>query len=89
MLMAVLGWIIFGLIAGAIARLLYPGPNPMGWAGTMLLGICGSLLGGGAAYLLKLGTTPYQPAGYIFSIIGAIVLLAMGFFASPARRTSV
>jgi uncharacterized membrane protein YeaQ/YmgE (transglycosylase-associated protein family) len=88
MVVSIIGWILFGLIAGAIARLLYPGPQPMGWVGTMLLGICGSLLGGGIAYLLKLGTSPYEPAGWIFSIIGAIILLALGFFAAPARRVA-
>lgn len=88
MIGAVIGWIVFGLIAGVIARMLHPGRDSMGWAGTMMLGICGSLLGGGVAYLLRLGTTPYQPAGYIFSIIGAIVLLGMGFFATNPRRVS-
>ena len=41
--MAIIGWIIFGLIVGAIARLLMPGPQPMGCLMTMLLGIAGSL----------------------------------------------
>lgn len=86
MVTSIIGWIVFGLIAGAIARLLHPGRDSMGWLGTMMLGICGSLLGGGVAYLLYLGTSPYEPAGWIFSILGAIVLLAVGFFASPARR---
>lgn len=83
----IIGWAIFGLVAGAIARLLHPGPDPMGWGGTMILGILGSLLGGGAAYLLRLGTTPYSPGGWIMSIIGAIVLLALGMFAARSRRT--
>jgi uncharacterized membrane protein YeaQ/YmgE (transglycosylase-associated protein family) len=87
MVMSIIGWILFGLVAGAIARLLHPGRDPMGWLGTMLLGVCGSLLGGAVAYLLRLGTTPYQPAGWIFSILGAIILLALGFFATHPRRT--
>jgi uncharacterized membrane protein YeaQ/YmgE (transglycosylase-associated protein family) len=88
MIGAVIGWVIFGLIAGAVARLLHPGRDPMGWVGTILLGICGSLVGGALAYVLRLGTTPYAPAGYIFSILGAIILLALGFFATNPRRAS-
>ncbi|AGA30393.1 GlsB/YeaQ/YmgE family stress response membrane protein [Singulisphaera acidiphila] len=84
-MMSLLGWIVFGLIAGGIARLLHPGQDAMGTLGTLMLGVTGSLLGGGLAYVLKLGTSPYQPAGWIFSIIGAIILLAMGFFGSQTR----
>jgi uncharacterized membrane protein YeaQ/YmgE (transglycosylase-associated protein family) len=75
MFLSILGWIVFGLIAGAIARLLVPGRDPMGWIATILLGIVGSVVGGMIAYLLRLGTDPYEPAGWIFSIIGAIVTL--------------
>jgi uncharacterized membrane protein YeaQ/YmgE (transglycosylase-associated protein family) len=82
---SVIGWMLFGLIAGAIARLLHPGNDGMGWVGTIILGIAGSLLGGGVAYLFHLGTGPYQPAGYILSIIGAIVLLSLGFFGTRKR----
>lgn len=81
----VMAWVLFGLIAGAIARLLHPGRDPMGWAGTIVLGILGSLLGGGIAYLLRLGTTPYSPAGMILSVVGAIVLLALGWFGTRTR----
>jgi uncharacterized membrane protein YeaQ/YmgE (transglycosylase-associated protein family) len=77
MFVSILGWIIFGLIAGAIARLLVPGRDPMGWIATILLGIVGSVVGGMIAYLLRLGTEPYQPSGWIFSIIGAIVALVI------------
>lgn len=86
MIGAVIGWILFGLVAGFLARMLKPGDDSMGIVPTILLGITGSLLGGGIAYLLKLATSPYQPAGWIFSIIGAIVLLSMGFFGNRARR---
>jgi uncharacterized membrane protein YeaQ/YmgE (transglycosylase-associated protein family) len=81
MIGSILGWVLFGLIAGAIARMLYPGGNAMSWGMTMVLGIAGSLLGGGVAYLLHLGDDPYKPGGWIMSILGAIVLLAVGVFA--------
>lgn len=89
MIGSVIGWIVFGMIAGAIARALHPGPNPMGLFMTMVLGIVGSLVGGLLAFVLRLGTSPYEPAGWIFSILGAIILLALGFFGAKAgKRTS-
>lgn len=58
----------------------------MGWFSTMLLGVTGSLVGGGLAWVLRLGTTPYEPAGWILSILGAILLLVFGFFSNRPRR---
>src|SRR5689334_15138569 len=43
---AIIGWVIFGLIAGAIAKLLMPGKDPGGWIITIVLGIAGAVLGG-------------------------------------------
>ncbi len=80
-----IGWAVFGLVAGAIARLLHPGRDAMGWGATMILGILGSLLGGGLGYLLGFGRTPYEPGGWIMSIIGAIILLAIGIFSTRRR----
>jgi uncharacterized membrane protein YeaQ/YmgE (transglycosylase-associated protein family) len=88
MIGTILGWMFFGLIAGAIARLLHPGSDAMGWGMTMVLGILGSLLGGGIAYLLHLGVSPYSPGGWIMSILGAILLLAFGHFGTRMRRVS-
>ena len=82
-----ISWAVFGLVAGAIARLLHPGRDPMGLFGTMLLGILGSFLGGGVAYLLGFGTSVYEPGGWIASIIGAIVLLAIGIFSTRTRAS--
>jgi uncharacterized membrane protein YeaQ/YmgE (transglycosylase-associated protein family) len=84
-MISLIGWVLFGLVAGAIARFLHPGYESIGMGGTILLGIVGSLVGGGIAYLLRLGISPYQPAGWIFSIIGAILLLSMGFFGTRVR----
>lgn len=84
---SIIGWIIFGLIAGAIARLLIPGRDPMGWVATILLGIVGSVVGGLIAYALNLGTEPYSPAGWILSIIGAIVTLLLYYWATGTKRT--
>jgi len=85
MIINVIGWMLFGLVAGAIARFLHPGYDRMGMTGTIILGILGSLLGGGLSFMLRLGTSPYQPGGWIMSILGAIVLLWMGFLGSRPR----
>ena len=87
MIGSLIGWIVLGLVAGALARLLHPGRDAMGVASTVGLGVIGSLLGGGAAYLLKLGTSPYEPGGWILATVGALVLLAFGWFGSRSRAT--
>ncbi|HMB05876.1 MAG TPA: GlsB/YeaQ/YmgE family stress response membrane protein [Isosphaeraceae bacterium] len=87
MIGSLIGWIVLGLVAGALARLLHPGQDAMGVASTIVLGVLGSLLGGGAAYLLKLGTSPYEPGGWILATVGALVLLAFGWFGSRSRAT--
>ena len=72
----VLGWIIFGLIVGAVAKLLMPGRDPGGFIVTMLLGIAGALVGG---FLGRAAGWygPNDPAGFLMSLFGAIVLLVL------------
>ena len=65
MIGSLIGWLVLGLVAGFLARLLHPGSDAMGLLATIVLGILGSLLGGGIAYVLKLGTSPYEPGGWI------------------------
>lgn len=86
---AIIAWAVFGLVAGAIARLLVPGRQPMGIFATMALGIVGSLIGGFVAWAITGGNgSPLQGAGWIGSIIGAIVLLvAFVGMSSRNRRT--
>jgi len=71
--MNIIGWLLFGLVVGAIAKFLMPGRDPGGWIVTILLGIAGSFVGGFLASTL-MGRNE-QTAGWIGSIIGAIVLL--------------
>ena len=71
--MHILGWILFGLIVGAIAKFLMPGRDPGGWIVTILLGIAGSFVGGFLATMF-LGRDQ-QAASWVGSIIGAMVLL--------------
>lgn len=72
----ILGWALFGLIVGAIARLLVPDKQAMSWLMIALLGIVGSLVGGDISWLIwgnPEGTS--SPGGWIMSIIGAILVV--------------
>ena len=74
--MTVIGWILFGLVVGIVAKFLTPGRDPGGFILTILLGVAGALLGG------YLGRTlgfygPNQAAGFVMSVLGAIVLLLL------------
>lgn len=76
MLWDIVVWIVFGLIAGAIARLLMPGRDPMGCLGTIALGVAGSFIGGFLASLIfGHAGEGFQPANLIGSVIGALILL--------------
>lgn len=72
----VLGWIIFGLIVGVIAKLIMPGRDPGGFIITILLGIAGAVLGGFIGRMMGF-YGPDESAGWIISILGAIILLAL------------
>jgi uncharacterized membrane protein YeaQ/YmgE (transglycosylase-associated protein family) len=74
--MAILSWIVFGLVIGFIAKLLMPGKDPGGFIVTMLLGIAGALVGGFIGRAMGL-YGPNQAAGWLMSILGAIILLAL------------
>lgn len=67
---------VMGLVAGAIARLLVPGRQPMGLLATMALGIVGSFVGGFLSSMIW-GGDLMSPAGWIGSIIGAVIVLAI------------
>jgi uncharacterized membrane protein YeaQ/YmgE (transglycosylase-associated protein family) len=75
-MVGILGWIVFGLIVGAIAKLVMPGRDPGGWIVTILLGIAGALLGGWVGQALG-WYGPNQTAGFFMSVLGAIILLAL------------
>jgi uncharacterized membrane protein YeaQ/YmgE (transglycosylase-associated protein family) len=74
--MAILSWIVFGLVVGIIAKLLMPGRDPGGFIVTILLGIAGALIGGFIGRAMGF-YGPGQSAGWIVSILGAIILLAI------------
>ena len=77
MLLTILGWLVFGLIVGFIARALVPGRDDIGVLRTVALGVLGSVLGGVLFGLLTVGFRGFQPAGWIGSVIGAVVVLLL------------
>lgn len=89
-LWTILVWALFGLIVGAIARLLYPGRQEVGILGTIALGIAGSLLGGLVAWAFGFSPQagPFRGAGWIMSILGALVVVWIAFYAMGRRRTT-
>jgi uncharacterized membrane protein YeaQ/YmgE (transglycosylase-associated protein family) len=72
--MGIIGTIVIGLIVGALARFIMPGDQRMGWIMTILLGIGGSFLAGFVGQALGMYRVG-QPAGFIASVVGALVLL--------------
>ena len=81
--MGILAWILFGLVVGIIAKLLMRGRDPGGFIITILLGIAGALLGGFIGRAMGF-YGPNQSAGWLISILGAIVLLVI--YRLVARR---
>jgi uncharacterized membrane protein YeaQ/YmgE (transglycosylase-associated protein family) len=84
---AIIGWIIIGLIAGALGKLIMPGDDPGGIIVTILLGIAGAVVGGFLAGLIGLGG-----GGILWTIVvatlGAIILLAIYRAIAGSRRTA-
>jgi uncharacterized membrane protein YeaQ/YmgE (transglycosylase-associated protein family) len=72
--MEIISTIVVGLIVGAIARFVLPGEQKMGWILTCLLGIAGSVIARYTGQALG-WYAPGQPAGWIASVLGAVILL--------------
>jgi uncharacterized membrane protein YeaQ/YmgE (transglycosylase-associated protein family) len=90
--MNIIAWIILGLIAGAIAKAIYPGRQGGGILTTMILGIIGAFIGGTMVTVLQTGTLQFAAAtlnvpGLIVAVIGAMIAIFLwGLFSG---RTSV
>lgn len=89
-MLAFMWWIIIGLIAGLLGRLLMPGRQQMGWLLTIVLGLVGSMVGGFISSLI-FNTDPrdpgFHPGGLIMSTIGAVIVLAI-YGALQRRNTT-
>ena len=70
----ILGWIVFGLVVGVLAKLLMPGRDPGGMVVTIVLGIAGALVGGFLGRALG-WYLPGEPAGFVMATLGAVLLL--------------
>jgi uncharacterized membrane protein YeaQ/YmgE (transglycosylase-associated protein family) len=77
--MGVLTWILFGLIAGAVAKFIMPGKDPGGCLGTVVIGILGAVIGGFVGTeLLNIGSvTGFNLRSFGIAILGAIILLIL------------
>src|SRR5215468_7188389 len=79
----IVGWALFGLVAGALARMLHPGRDPMNWAWTMFLGIGGGLVGGWIGS--QLGVSTDRGLTSWIAAIGGAILLLMAYHFLTAR----
>jgi uncharacterized membrane protein YeaQ/YmgE (transglycosylase-associated protein family) len=74
--MEILSWLIFGLIAGAVAKLIVPGDEPEEAINTLIIGVVGAVIGGFVAMQLEYDdTTDFGFRSFVISIIGGLVLL--------------
>jgi uncharacterized membrane protein YeaQ/YmgE (transglycosylase-associated protein family) len=76
--MGILAWIVFGLIAGVLAKLIMPGKDPGGCIITILLGVGGAMIGGMIGTALGLGTvTEFDVRSMLIAVGGAVLLLVI------------
>ena len=75
--MGIISWIIFGLIAGAVAKMILPGKDPGGFIMTIIIGIVGAVVGGLISDILGFGgvSPGFNLTSFIFAVVGSIVLL--------------
>jgi uncharacterized membrane protein YeaQ/YmgE (transglycosylase-associated protein family) len=84
--MSVILFLIFGLIVGALARLIVPGREPGGWLTSLVVGVAGAFLGGFLGRVFGLYTHDVTTGGFVMSLIGAVILVAI-YQAISRRRT--
>lgn len=76
--MGIISWVVFGLVAGALAKLLMPGKDPGGVIVTILIGIAGAVVGGFIGTFLGFGRVEgFEVRSFAIAILGAIILLAL------------
>ena len=89
--MGIIGWILLGLIAGAIAKLILPGDDPGGLIVTTLIGIVGAVVGGFIASALDIGELDefFDIGTWLIAIGGALLLLLLYRLIAPDKKKSV
>jgi uncharacterized membrane protein YeaQ/YmgE (transglycosylase-associated protein family) len=77
--MGIIGWLVLGLVAGAIAKAIHPGDDPGGLLGTLAVGVAGALLGGFIASALGIGAIGsfFSLGTWLIAIGGALLLLVI------------
>ena len=83
--MSLILFLIFGLVVGALARLIVPGREPGGWLVSMVLGVAGAFLGGLIGRALGMYGDDVSTGGFLMSLFGAILLVAV-YHAIAGRR---
>jgi uncharacterized membrane protein YeaQ/YmgE (transglycosylase-associated protein family) len=87
--MGILAWIVLGLIAGVLAKLIMPGRDPGGIIVTIIIGIVGAVIGGFVASALGLGAvTGLNLGSIVIAIVGALILLAIYHLFVGRRSTA-
>ena len=88
--MGIIGWIVLGLLAGAIAKLILPGDDPGGFIVTMLIGIAGALVGGFIASALNIGDLDefFDIGTWLIAIGGSLLLLLLYRMIAGDRATN-
>jgi len=89
--MGIIGWIVLGLLAGAIAKAILPGDDPGGIIVTMLIGIVGALVGGFIASALDIGDLDdfFDIGTWAIAILGSLLLLVLYRAVTGRRRTAL
>ena len=75
--MGIISWIIVGLIAGALGKLVMPGDDPGGFIATLLIGMAGAVVGGFVVGIVGTGATGFNIWSILVATLGAIILLAV------------
>jgi uncharacterized membrane protein YeaQ/YmgE (transglycosylase-associated protein family) len=86
--MHVILFLVFGLVVGAIARMIVPGKDAGGWVVSMVLGVAGAMLGGSLGQVVGLYRQG-EPAGFLMSLVGAILLVGAYHAITGGRRTAI
>ena len=72
-----IAWILFGLVAGVIAKAIHPGEEPLGFFPTVFIGIAGSYVGGSLNWLFYGKDSLFKPSGIIASVVGAVIVCVL------------
>ena len=90
MIINIIAWVLFGLVAGALARLLLPGRQNIGWLMTIVVGVVGSFLGGLLFSFIGLGGegNDFNIMNMIGAVLGALIVLAGYLYLTKGKTTT-